>query len=83
MGEGLTAGKSGERAASTGMPPPSPLWCVFCTGGCDWCPADDAFPQESAEKLQVASDWCSQCGQRYDAPACGPTHAVIAAERDR
>jgi hypothetical protein len=24
---------------------------------------------------------CSQCGQKWDAPACGPTHAFVAAQR--
>lgn len=26
--------------------------------------------------------FCSQCGQPYDAPSCGPTHAIVAAECD-
>lgn len=25
-----------------------------------------------------AAGWCSQCGQGYLEPACGPTHAAIA-----
>lgn len=28
-----------------------------------------------------APDRCSQCGRPYTSAACGPTHAVIAAER--
>lgn len=26
-------------------------------------------------------NFCSQCGQRFDQRACGPTHAAIAAAR--
>lgn len=37
--------------------------------------------EEVAEPAVDYSTICSQCGQPYSASACGPTHAVIAAER--
>lgn len=34
------------------------------------------------ERLRVLSlPHCSQCGQPFEGPACGPTHAMLAAER--
>ena len=38
-----------------------------------------APPVEPATSPQPAA--CGQCGQPYDEQACGPTHAMIAAER--
>lgn len=38
-------------------------------------------PSADLDDAPMASASCSQCGQPYSASACGPSHAVIAAER--
>jgi hypothetical protein len=48
----------------------------------DRAEAAEALLKERDERLRVLGlRICSQCGQSFEAPACGPTHSLIAHER--
>lgn len=58
-------------------------------GGCTLCRTQDAYAYLRALLARHAADEpveprrlrCTQCGKGYEERACGPTHALIAAER--
>jgi len=46
----------------------------------DIYPTDDKEKEADIDKINKHPARCSQCGELWDAPSCGPTHAMIKAE---